>query len=412
MDTVLRVLRCLVWLGCGAGFSGLAAAYGTVSSGSQTLPRWVTNGYESSSSTGSCAAFIADNFGSTDFRIVPREPAETSDGYPVYSCNRRDGEVGGEPNYGGNYTTRVEGTIVQAGCPSNSTGTSTCTCSDGYRPNSGGTACESYGCNFGAKLSTDTSTKYTINGSSACFGGCTAVPSSAFGTGDNRWAVGPWYAVGGTCTGEANGGASPPVDTEASTCPAKQCPGTVNGEAVCVPCGTETTNEVTKSTDTPASGPGSTTGTIKETTTNPDGTTTTKTTTTTTGGTSGGGTSESTTEAPEKGKCELNSSDAGCGGTPGPNTGLYTKGTKTFDQVLTNFYSQANATGVGLAIGGFFNVGELGGGCPTYTMDLEYFDSTVTIDFLCSEMMAMVLLAAKAVVLLLAAVSAFRIAVE
>lgn len=116
-------------------------------------------------------------------------------------------------------------------------------------------------------------------GTTACIGGCSYTRSASgnfsvcSGWSDETGWASCYLAQSGETCSTPNGAPS----SSQPQCPVGQCPGTINGVPVCVPC--------TGKTDTQSSG--------TKTTTNPDGSTTT--TTTTTNSTSDGGSTTTTT---------------------------------------------------------------------------------------------------------------------
>ena len=127
-----------------------------------------------------------------------------------------------------------------------------------------------------------------------CYGGCVVQPTYVNGSGADTYAVGPMVTIGGSCDGVGNGGNGQPppsgkptpgaatADPAATSC-APQCPGQVNGQTICVPCGTSTQNGVsTSSSSSGEPGAAPTPGDVTTTsqTDNGDGTTTKSTTTT------------------------------------------------------------------------------------------------------------------------------------
>lgn len=177
-------------------------------------------------------------------------------------------------------------TIITGSCPSNSTPSGgACTCNSGF--NATGGACVGVLVpELGQVVSMNSSTKYTHSNGRACFDGVLAQATMSYGS---EYAVGPWYSLGMSCdpNAAANGGdpyAPPPT---APSCPIGQCPGTVNGNSICVTCSSVTTSSLTTNQNSSGATTG---GTHTSTTVNSDGTTQT-TTTTYTGGGGGSGTS-------------------------------------------------------------------------------------------------------------------------
>lgn len=138
----------------------------------------------------------------------------------------------------------------------------------------------------------DGSNAYESNGSGGggivCIGNCTwrgggVVPRVC--ANGKCYTFGPFTSVGAKCNGDDQ--QSPPTD---SKCVAKgQCPGTVNGVTVCVPCSNTSSEGGTTTTTTDPSG--NQTQETKTRKTTCEGSTCTTTTTTTTTGGGGGGSS-------------------------------------------------------------------------------------------------------------------------
>lgn len=128
----------------------------------------------------------------------------------------------------------------------------------------------------------------------ACNAGCQMVLRSGTYDAPTNYTVGwSWSRNGHICTNQPNAvsHSQDPIQNPADApkpCPEKQCPGTVNGQSVCVPCGNLTeTKDTTKTdtkTDTPPGGSSTTGTTTTKTseTTNCNGSQCTTTTTTTT----------------------------------------------------------------------------------------------------------------------------------
>lgn len=207
------------------------------------------------------------------------------------------------------------GATVANVCPANSTASGgACSCNSGYVENSDSTSClpetppppectapqvliegtcqtpppPECEIPLGSVVSSSTAqmTSSGYTGGMMCMQHCVSYPTFAGKSAETgKWyANGPWTSAGVTCTGSSTGGGStgtgstggPPgnTDPEAAgddppapddpdpppTCGAGQCPGTVNGTAVCVAC---------SSGATPGSGSGS--GNSETGTTNPDG---------------------------------------------------------------------------------------------------------------------------------------------
>lgn len=350
------------------------------------------------------------------------------------------------------------GVTGPATCPSGSTLTgSTCTCGAGLRPNSAATACEA-SCTAGQTMSAGYFDVGTDPGRSpvilACNSGCEAVfdgisPSGSALIGGVRryFARGEYIATGNACTsGAVGGGGDPGTGTEnrpPDTCPSGSVPGTIQGPSdaaprrVCVPYAPAGASSPTGAASGADAGrappPVSTTGSTSSTVTNPDGSTTTTTTTTAVapnGSTTvtrtdhtvhpDGSTSTSTTTTGDPdardpddpaSRCEENPSDTGCGGSPASVTDLRTKGTRTVGDVLSANKAAFLATGVGTATSSFFNVSG-SGSCPAWVWNLEYFHTSVNVDVFCSSWATSALAVMRAVLLVVFAWYAFRIALD
>lgn len=113
----------------------------------------------------------------------------------------------------------------------------------------------------------------------------------------------------------------------------------------------------------------------------------------------------------EKGKCEKNSSDEGCGGSPTNPSGLYTAKDKGIDTMLRGHSSAISGSGLGGVLGNFFSVSS-GGSCPTWSASIPFLKTTLTIDQFCTPFASNALLALKAAFLVAASFFAFRIALE
>jgi len=283
-------------------------------------------------------------------------------------------------------------------------------------------------------------------------GGCSAlffgdVPAgSALVDGTKHWfAKGSYQMSGGTCDPSADGTAGVPTGTgsiPSDSCGSNQTQGTVtaNGktQTVCVdklpddpskagqPAPTNEVNE-SKGSNTTINITNNADGskTIVTTTINNNGNgTTTKTTTTETkdssGQTTGSTTKTETTgkqtdQQQQQDKCQQNSSAEGCGGNPkdvGGST-LYTAKDKTAASVLSGAKDTIMGSGIGSAMGGFFAVAG-GGSCTGIHGTVTVFDRAMSLDsdVFCSSFAANAFLLIRAVILVLAAWWAFRIAVE
>jgi len=270
----------------------------------------------------------------------------------------------------------------------------------------------------------------------ACTGGCattfdgTSPAGSALVGGTKHYfASGSYVAGGDSCVPSA--GTDPGTSTSAvpsDACAAGQTKGMVNGKAVCAASASASAPAPAKaaassSMATTTNPDGSTTKVETTTKTNPDGTSSTTTTTTTTNpdgstasqtvktGTEVDKEAEEADDDAEKEKCELNSSDKGCGGEVASIGDLRTKGTKTVAEVMTTNKNVFLASAFGTAVGGFFTVSS-GGTCPSWVWNLDYFNTSVNFDLFCTSWAVAALLIMKTALLLTAAFFAFRIAIE
>lgn len=166
----------------------------------------------------------------------------------VYSCS------GQNPGYGP-ITTLIQGAQIGAGggCPQDATLTGgQCVCNNGFQPSSG--QCVPTNCQAEAGGMGNTTLTWQGNTSSTCYRGCRmqcqvrGYQSSTGMSSCPGWAV---FTTSESCQGAGNAGADAGTGAGAGTCPAGQCPGTVNGSQVCVPC-----NSTTNGPSTSASAPG------------------------------------------------------------------------------------------------------------------------------------------------------------
>lgn len=224
---------------------------------------------------------------------------------------------------------RVQGIVGTAwpqdsiACPENSQevpGAGKCECHLGFKP-SGSSSCVRYDCPSGGSYSKLTQRNTIVDsvGSTACVGGCSAKPNSYWKASDGViYAEWPFYYTGQTCggakdaagIGTGDGGfRDPPFQ-----CPSGQCPGTFNGQQMCVACSAGTSSD--GKTTTTTNPDGTTTTTTKDTVcTDSTCTTTTKTTTTNPDGTPVGGTGGTTTTQEQKPKetfCQENPTSPMC----------------------------------------------------------------------------------------------------
>lgn len=137
----------------------------------------------------------------------------------------------------GYVTTTAPGPLT---CPSNSTGSSSCTCSAGFKPNGGATACVAIG-------SCDAVIKDAVSGWAPnnylvvpnmdvvqCHAGCEVRAAFVVGNQGAYYMADP-QATGAYCQGTANSGTTV-TQVWPTPVPPGKCPGTVNGVAVVVDC--------------------------------------------------------------------------------------------------------------------------------------------------------------------------------
>lgn len=109
--------------------------------------------------------------------------------------------------------------------------------------------------------------------------------------------------------------------------------------------------------------------------------------------------------------CTANPGRIGCqeAGQVADQPELYVKKTKTFTDALASFKTKIQASPIGSATGGFFNVAG-GGICPTWTAHIPFINADLTIDQFCSQFATDALALFKAAVLVVAGIAAFRVA--
>lgn len=353
---------------------------------------------------------------------------------------------------------------MAAVCPAKSTASgSTCVCNAGLTEKDGQCVPES-NCKFGNTSSAGyyDAGKNTAGGPAimACIGGCETTFDGYFPEGNalvngekHYFAKGEYIQNGRECTGSAEsiGQGIPVTEIPPDSCGEGQVMGKVNDKSVCTKSGADsepatkpddkkdqssTTKTTTKDKDSEGNDRETTT-TVKK---NADGSTTTETTTTTTKSNGSGGTTSTTTSSTvttggvpgsggkgesggkedgkddgdkEKGKCEKNSSDEGCGGAAANLDGktFYAAKDKTFSGVLSKASTDLKGSGIGGAFTGFFNVAS-GGSCPVSQWHIPYINADLTFDFMCQPFALDAMLIIKGVLLLIASFMAFRIAFE
>lgn len=350
-------------------------------------------------------------------------------------------------------------------CPANSTLTNNdCTCVQGYEEKDN-QCVKPKNCRLLDVASSGyfDAGKSTAGGPSimACVGGCETIFDGEFPAGNSLvngekhyYAKGQYLATGRECTAPDSdiGKGVPVTEIPPDTCAEGYVMGKVSGKNVCskggAAPGSDSTskpdpNKATTSTNTEVKKDKDADGNDRETTTvtkkNADGSTTTETTVKVTKGDGNGGTTTNTStttvttggsgkgsgsgsgsddgdddgEDSEKGKCEKNSSDEGCGGAAASIDGktFYTAKEKTFSGIFGKASTDLRASGMGGAFTGFFNVAA-GGSCPATTWHVGYVNADVPFDFMCQSWALNGLLMIKTVLLVIATFMAARIALE
>lgn len=275
---------------------------------------------------------------------------------PLSTAERNTGRFYGVGGSSGNTYTFNCG-IPGTTCPSNSTlSGGSCQCNSGYTMNTAGTGCVSdgsscptRGANMGTRYVGPFSSQPSLSPFDVCNEGCGIryTPDSVM----QNWTGTGWYiratgaATGTSCTGggTAGTGATPPppaasapnpsngdtlpgrdtVNTPPTPCGNGQCPGTVNGQSVCVACGsTQQQPQVTTTRD----GSGNVTGGSTTSTSCSGATCTTTTTTTNASGTPTGTTTVTQRQAEycaaNPGAAVCQTAGAGGGGAGGGGTGV------------------------------------------------------------------------------------------
>lgn len=274
MDSVSRLILCLSALFCGAVFAAPQVRYAVQAGDNSGFGRW-PNGFVTESAA--CAA-IKDIY-----------PNLTVTGTSVENHYCRFTYSDGVSSYTSGLYTIVDRLIDQPDpLPS---------------------------CEGGATLGDGSSKWYWKGkGSTTCQQGCLYIADQFAYDKNSGYSVG-WgrlNGLGAPCTvGQESVSGTPPENKPPNTCEAGKCPGTVNGVAVCVKCGSGGSVEKKTETTTKDSGDGgqsdqTTTKTEKKTTCE-DGKCVTETTTTTTS--SSGGTKSETAK-------EEQSQDSFCSKNP------------------------------------------------------------------------------------------------
>lgn len=354
--------------------------------------------------------------------------------------------------------------VIAGSCPENSTASgASCSCDAGYQEN-GGQCVKPKNCKFSDTASAgyfDVGTD-SAGGPSvmACVGGCETIFDGSFPSGNalvggkkHYYAQGSYIKTGRECAASDSeiGKGVPVTQIPPDTCAEGYVMGKVNGKNTCSKGGAAPgsssdskpdPNKATSSTNTEVKKDKDADGNDRETTTvtkkNADGSTSTETTVKITKGDGNGGTTTNSTtttvttggsgkgsgngsgtegdddgEDSEKGKCEKNSSDEGCGGAAASVDGktFYTAKEKTFSGIFSKASTDLRGSGMGGAFTGFFNVAA-GGSCPATTWHVGYVNADVPFDFMCQSWALNGLLVIKTVLLVIATFMAARIALE
>ena len=271
-----------------------------------------------------------------------------------------------------------------------------------------------------------------------CIAGC-KYHRQGLGIGVGSGASGFWYADAGKKTGEdcfatataPDGDAKKPVTEAAKNSPEASCVaagkgyGTVNGVVLCVePTTTQgekvktvtqkdvnggvTSQETTTTETTSTNSEGVVTRTT--TVTKPDGSKTITSTTGPSGTAAGAGGGSGGGSGAGGGACDPATQK--CQGLGDGD--LYGKKTKTFDDVLTAFSNSIKTSAIGTASTGFFTVSVGGGGCPSWSGNIDFMGTSVPVnigEIFCSPGAESMLSIAAAVLLILAAFVGFKWAV-
>ena len=205
-------------------------------------------------------------------------------------------------------------------------GATSCGCPQGYMPGPN-SSCVPYTCPSAGGYSAVTQPDQLVStvGASMCSSGCGYTPSSykADSTG-KIWATWPFVSTGQSCGGAPIPGVAPTITSgnlnsqnpAPIPCGANMCPGSVNGQNVCVACASQATapqTTTTSSTSGGASGAAGTTSTQQQQT-SCDGANCTTTTTTTNTASDGSvlGTTTQQSQQTQLSFCQENPSNALC----------------------------------------------------------------------------------------------------
>jgi len=238
--------------------AGEARATGVVASGNagQTCTWTIASGAGAgthASPAAACAAW-ASGSGTSSNTQQPYVCTSSGSAYSGSTCVNASLTVSaGSPDIY-SQTATVNITATAAGCPSNSTlSGGVCTCNTGFNANTGATACVAQGtssCDVLTRAANAAGLNYTVQPAlpagtlSFCNGGCSMTANFA-GTSPTGTTFSPPFTYAGTsCSGNGTGSTAADAPVQ---CTVGQCPGTVNGVAVCVPC-SSATSAGTKST--------------------------------------------------------------------------------------------------------------------------------------------------------------------
>lgn len=116
----------------------------------------------------------------------------------------------------------------------------------------------------------------------------------------------------------------------------------------------------------------------------------------------------------EKDPCEGNPDRLSCVklGEGKPIGQLYKKKDRTWNDVFNDFTSRMRSAPVLSAANNYFGVQLSGGACPHWEALIDYLDTVMKVDFMCSETFSALLVAVALVVNVLAGWAAFRVAFD
>lgn len=260
-------------------------------------PSNIANNAEAASPSAACSIIAASKTGS-----YIAEPRKWTNTYTVGACSNGQcsvtwvsscvfwpsGSSCGAPSTTNTWFAYA-GPVKKKSCKSGSHPTGTplvCACDVGHMVQGG--ECKQYTCPPSGSYTavTQPDQKVTNAGDGVCTGGCGYTPSSwKVGQDGQIWATWPFKSTGGFCPGDKRTDA-PSVDSGEQNsknpapvpCGTNQCPGTVNGATICVPCKGQQEKGPETSASSPSSGASGPSG--SSTTTECNGTSCTTTTTT------------------------------------------------------------------------------------------------------------------------------------